>query len=71
MYANETTIFGVEQIMGMLLTKLKTIAEVNLNKPVQDCVVSVSSLSAERKNPLFFCCCLVDDGASFVLKHMQ
>lgn len=27
--------------MSMLLTKLKTIAESNLGKPVQDCVISV------------------------------
>lgn len=26
----------------MLLTKLKSIAETNLGKPVQDCVISVS-----------------------------
>ena len=42
MYASEKTVFSVEQVMGMLLTKMKTIAEVNLKKPVQDCVVSVS-----------------------------
>lgn len=41
MYYGEKAIFSIEQIMAMLLTKMKTIAETNLKKPVQDCVVSV------------------------------
>uniref|UniRef100_A0A8C4RS02 Uncharacterized protein n=1 Tax=Erpetoichthys calabaricus TaxID=27687 RepID=A0A8C4RS02_ERPCA len=42
---NEEHIFSVEQIMVMLLTKLKETAESNLKKQVTDCVISV---------PLFF-----------------
>ncbi|KAG2457222.1 heat shock protein 105 kDa-like [Polypterus senegalus] len=44
-YMNEEHIFSVEQIMAMLLTKLKETAESNLKKQVTDCVISV---------PLFF-----------------
>lgn len=40
-YLNETKSFTSEQIMGMFLTKLKTIAEMNLNAKVADCVISV------------------------------
>ena len=38
---NETKTFTCEQIMAMFLTKLKTIAEMNLNTKVVDCVISV------------------------------
>ena len=41
-YQDEQTVFSMEQVVAMLLTKLKSIAEVNLKKPVYDCVVSVS-----------------------------
>lgn len=34
--------FTIEQVTGMLLTKLKETAENALKKPVVDCVVSVS-----------------------------
>lgn len=37
--------FTVEQITGMLLTKLKETSENALKKPVVDCVVSVSNKS--------------------------
>jgi len=40
-YQDEQTVFSMEQVVAMLLTKLKSIAEVNLKKPVYDCVVSV------------------------------
>lgn len=36
-------VFSPEQIMGMLLTKLKTISEAELSTKVTDCVVSVSN----------------------------
>lgn len=35
--------FSPEQIMAMLLTKLKTISEKELSTKVTDCVVSVST----------------------------
>ncbi|KAJ7316516.1 hypothetical protein JRQ81_002678 [Phrynocephalus forsythii] len=42
MYMEEERNFTIEQITGMLLTKLKETAENALKKPVVDCVVSVS-----------------------------
>lgn len=42
MYMDEERIFSIEQISGMLLTKLKQTAESALKKPVVDCVISVS-----------------------------
>ena len=42
MYSGEKSLFTIEQVMGMLFTKMKRIAEMNLKKSVQDCVVSVS-----------------------------
>lgn len=41
MYMGVQKIFSIEQVMSMLFTKLKSIAEANLKKPVQDCVISV------------------------------
>lgn len=41
----EERTFAIEQITGMLLTKLKETAENALKRPVVDCVVSVSSYS--------------------------
>lgn len=41
-YLDEDTVFTVEQVTGMLLTKLKETSEGALKKPVVDCVVSVS-----------------------------
>ena len=35
-------VFSPEQIMGMLMTKLKVISEAELSTKVTDCVVSVS-----------------------------
>uniref|UniRef100_A0A3Q2NWX4 Heat shock protein 4a n=1 Tax=Fundulus heteroclitus TaxID=8078 RepID=A0A3Q2NWX4_FUNHE len=43
MYMEEERVFSVEQITGMLLTKLKETAESALKKPVVDCVISVPS----------------------------
>lgn len=39
----EERVFSVEQITGMLLTKLKETAESALKKPVVDCVISVNT----------------------------
>uniref|UniRef100_A0A7M4EM44 Heat shock 70 kDa protein 4 n=1 Tax=Crocodylus porosus TaxID=8502 RepID=A0A7M4EM44_CROPO len=52
MYMEEERNFTVEQIMGMLLTKLKETAENALKKPVLDCVVSVPCFytDAERRS---------------------
>ena len=38
----EPKVYSMEQVVAMLLTKLKSVAESNLNKTVSDCVVSVS-----------------------------
>lgn len=50
-YLNEQHSFSVEQITGMLLTKLKEISEISLKTKVNDCVISVPSYftNAERK----------------------
>ncbi|KAM4727422.1 heat shock 70 kDa protein 4a isoform 2-T2 [Anableps anableps] len=52
MYMEEERVFSVEQITGMLLTKLKGTAESALKKPVVDCVISVPSYytDAERRS---------------------
>ncbi|XP_041048134.1 heat shock 70 kDa protein 4L [Carcharodon carcharias] len=51
-YMNEERIFAIEQITGMLLTKLKETSENALKKPVTDCVISVPSFftDAERRS---------------------
>uniref|UniRef100_A0A2D4NC51 Heat shock 70 kDa protein 4 n=1 Tax=Micrurus spixii TaxID=129469 RepID=A0A2D4NC51_9SAUR len=51
-YMEEERNFTVEQITGMLLTKLKETAENALKKPVVDCVVSVPCFytDAERRS---------------------
>uniref|UniRef100_A0A8C9W0L3 Heat shock protein 4b n=1 Tax=Scleropages formosus TaxID=113540 RepID=A0A8C9W0L3_SCLFO len=41
MYMDEEKVFSIEQVTGMLLTKLKETAESALKKPVVDCVISV------------------------------
>ena len=41
MYMEEEKVFSIEQVSGMLLTKLKETAEAALKKPVADCVISV------------------------------
>lgn len=53
-YQNEVNDFSIEQIMGMLLTKLKGIAITNVGKDVKDCVVSVPSFytDTERRSLL-------------------
>ncbi|KAL2094637.1 hypothetical protein ACEWY4_009356 [Coilia grayii] len=43
MYMEEERVFSIEQVTGMLLTKLKETAEAALKKPVVDCVISVPS----------------------------
>ncbi|NXD25499.1 HSP74 protein, partial [Spelaeornis formosus] len=54
MYMEEERSFTVEQVTGMLLTKLKETAENALKKPVVDCVVSVPCFysDAERRSVL-------------------
>nr|XP_020446687.1 heat shock 70 kDa protein 4L isoform X2 [Monopterus albus] len=51
-YLDEDKVFTVEQITGMLLTKLKETSESTLKKPVVDCVISVPSFftDAERRS---------------------
>lgn len=51
-YLEEDKVFTVEQITGMLLTKLKETSESALKKPVVDCVISVPSFftDAERRS---------------------
>ncbi|XP_028994579.1 heat shock 70 kDa protein 4L [Betta splendens] len=53
-YLDEDKVFTVEQIAGMLLTKLKETSESALKKPVVDCVISVPSFftDAERRSVL-------------------
>lgn len=50
-YLDEEQVFTVQQIMGMLFTKFKEIAESNLKIKVNDCVISVPSFytDAERR----------------------
>uniref|UniRef100_A0A3Q3FM74 Heat shock protein 4a n=1 Tax=Kryptolebias marmoratus TaxID=37003 RepID=A0A3Q3FM74_KRYMA len=52
MYMEEERVFSIEQVAGMLLTKLKETAESALKKPVVDCVISVPSYftDAERRS---------------------
>ncbi|MBN3302496.1 HSP74 protein, partial [Amia calva] len=52
MYMEEEKVFSIEQITGMLLTKLKETAESALKKPVADCVISVPCFytDAERRS---------------------
>lgn len=45
-YLRKEEVFSPEQVMGMLMTKLKNISEAELSTKVTDCVVSVS----EKKN---------------------
>jgi molecular chaperone DnaK (HSP70) len=40
-YLDNQTTFSAEQVMAMMLTYLKGIAENSLGKPVKDCVISV------------------------------
>ncbi|XP_044176399.1 97 kDa heat shock protein-like isoform X1 [Acropora millepora] len=48
-YLGKEEVFSPEQIMGMLMTKLKVISEAELSTKVTDCVVSVPSYYAERQ----------------------
>lgn len=41
--------FSIEQVTGMLLTKLKETAESTMKKPVVDCVISVSVLADDTR----------------------
>ncbi|KAH0629749.1 hypothetical protein JD844_012087, partial [Phrynosoma platyrhinos] len=52
MYMEEERSFTIEQMTGMLLTKLKETAENTLKKPMVDCVVSVPCFytDAERRS---------------------
>ncbi|XP_003962711.2 heat shock 70 kDa protein 4L [Takifugu rubripes] len=51
-YLDDDKVFTVEQITGMLLSKLKETSEGALKKPVVDCVISVPSFftDAERRS---------------------
>ncbi|XP_071383841.1 heat shock 70 kDa protein 4L isoform X3 [Centroberyx affinis] len=51
-YLDEDKVFTIEQITGMLMTKLKETSESALKKPVVDCVISVPSFftDAERRS---------------------
>ncbi|XP_061904730.1 heat shock 70 kDa protein 4a [Entelurus aequoreus] len=52
MYMEEEKVFSIEQVAGMMLTKLKETAESDLKKPVADCVISVPCFftDAERRS---------------------
>ncbi|KAJ8404725.1 hypothetical protein AAFF_G00335880 [Aldrovandia affinis] len=54
MYMDEERQFSMEQVSAMLLTKMKEIAEANLQKKVRDCVISIPSFftDAERRSVL-------------------
>ncbi|KAI1893586.1 hypothetical protein AGOR_G00125250 [Albula goreensis] len=54
MYMDQEHQFSMEQITAMLLTKMKEIAEANLQKKVLDCVISIPSFftDAERRSVL-------------------
>ncbi|KAJ8368501.1 hypothetical protein SKAU_G00085290 [Synaphobranchus kaupii] len=54
LYMDEEHQFSTEQVTAMLLTKMKEIAEANLKKKVQDCVISIPSFftDAERRSVL-------------------
>ena len=45
LYLGNEEVFSPEQIMAMLLTKLKMISEKELSTKVTDCVVSVSAVT--------------------------
>lgn len=55
MYMEEERNFTIEQVTGMLLTKLKETAENALKKPVVDCVISVSMESPKYTNLITGC----------------
>ncbi|KAL1260968.1 hypothetical protein QQF64_008795 [Cirrhinus molitorella] len=54
MYLNQEHYFSIEQVTAMLLTKLKDIAEANLQKKVVECVISIPSFftDSERRSVL-------------------
>nr|XP_005157776.1 heat shock protein 105 kDa isoform X2 [Danio rerio] len=54
MYLDQEHHFSIEQISAMLLTKLKDIAEANLQKKVLECVISIPSFftDSERRSVL-------------------
>ncbi|XP_036392842.1 heat shock protein 105 kDa [Megalops cyprinoides] len=54
MYMDEEHQFSIEQVSAMLLTKMKEVAEANLQKKVLDCVISIPSFftDAERRSVL-------------------
>lgn len=58
MYMEEERVFSIEQVTGMLLTKLKETAESALKKPVADCVISVSSSANLICDPIAATCYL-------------
>ncbi|XP_042190447.1 heat shock protein 105 kDa isoform X1 [Callorhinchus milii] len=54
MYLDNEQHFSIEQITAMLLSKLKSTAEIDLKRPVSDCVISVPYFftNAERNSML-------------------
>lgn len=48
-YLGEARVFSAEQLTGMMLTKLKETAEMNLNNKVVDCVISVPCYYSEQE----------------------
>ncbi|XP_065844122.1 97 kDa heat shock protein-like [Oscarella lobularis] len=56
-YLGEETTFSPEQLVAMVLGKLKSIAEMNLNVKVVDCVVSVPSYFTDgQRRAMLYCC---------------
>ncbi|XP_075471637.1 heat shock 70 kDa protein 4L isoform X2 [Ascaphus truei] len=54
-YLNEERHFSIEQVTGMLLSKLKETSEHTLKKPVADCVISIPSFftDGERRSVMY------------------
>lgn len=78
MYQNKKQVFSPEQVTAMMLTKLKHTAEINLNKPVQDMVLSVPCHYTERERQALLtasqiaglkCLCLFNEPAAVALAY--
>lgn len=48
-YLNEECTFSAEQVVAMVLTKLKSVAQSNLGTPVVDCVLNVPTYWTDRE----------------------
>uniref|UniRef100_A0A8C1Z3T5 Uncharacterized protein n=1 Tax=Cyprinus carpio TaxID=7962 RepID=A0A8C1Z3T5_CYPCA len=77
-YLDQEHHFRIKQIMAMLLTKLKDIAEANLQKKVVECVISVRLFftDSERRSVLdaakiacLNCLKLMNDGTAVALNY--